>query len=247
MKELPEIAGDLLGDLLALPIVEVTLRLGALCLAVLWLTSAWWAFRDLRARTRDSISPYLAATGVLFATPVGFPLALLVYHLVRPPTAIAEHAVAGLQRMLLEEDATRPRCPACAAPAGEDWVRCPACGSRLAEPCPACGRNAAFDWQICAWCAAELPWAAVPLALGDPDPGPGRGAAAATPRRAMMPVMAEPGPPRAARPAASLGDLARAAIDGLREAHETASRPPEPVHWDERAREAAAPARHDRT
>jgi hypothetical protein len=123
---------------------------------VLWIASAWWTYRDLATRTRDPIAPYLAAAGVLLATPLFFPLALLVYRLVRPqhPSAAEDVLALRVAALAAEPEAS---CRGCGRETAAEWRRCPDCGTELTRPCDACGHPIGVGWTICAWCAAELP------------------------------------------------------------------------------------------
>lgn len=157
MKGLTDSVGAAIAAFLALPVVDLSIRLAVGYLVILWLASAWWVFRDMHRRAGEPVSPYLAAGAVLLLTPVGFLLGLLVYTIVRPRTTVAERDLAQLQHLLLLEDARRERCAACHVPVEEEWIRCPSCRAQLAERCGACGQRVRLEWEICAWCAADLP------------------------------------------------------------------------------------------
>jgi RNA polymerase subunit RPABC4/transcription elongation factor Spt4 len=202
MSELFDIVGETVGAILGHPLVGLALRLLALYLAVVWIASAWWTWRDARARSRDALVPYLASAGVILATPVLFPLAVVAYRVLRPPLTLAEEAAAQLQRAVLEEEAARPTCGRCRAFVEEEWLACPSCGTTLAVRCTACGRPLELDWRICAWCAAEVPWEAK---ARSPESPPTAAPVAIPIRpggRPLVPVMAAPDESRAARPGA---------------------------------------------
>ena len=159
MSGLFDAVGGIVGDVLANPVVELVLQLVVVYAIILWLASAFWVYRDMGTRTRDPLTPYLAATGVAVFTPVFFPLAVIAYRIARPQTTLVERRAGDLQRLVLEEDADRELCPTCNASTEPEWVRCPSCGERLAVSCESCGGRVALDWSICAWCAADVPWA----------------------------------------------------------------------------------------
>jgi hypothetical protein len=206
VTDVTDAVGEAFAQLLGHPAVGLAIRFLALYVLILWLASAWWVWRDARARTTDVIVPYLAAGAVLLVTPVLFPLAVAVYRLVRPPLTVAAATSAELQLAMLEEEAAQSVCARCGASVDEEWVACPACGSPLAVRCDSCGRALELDWTICAWCAAEVPWA-------EQGPAEPRGIpedAIAIPirpgGRPLLPVMAIPeqragaaGPPAARR------------------------------------------------
>lgn len=192
MTDVTDAIGQAFADLLGHPAVGIAIRFVALYVLILWLASAWWVWRDARARTNDALAPYLAAGAVLLVTPVLFPLAVAVYRLVRPPLTVAAVNSAELQLAMLEEEAAQSVCASCGAPVDEEWVACPACGSPLAVRCDSCGRGLELDWAICAWCAAEVPWAE----HGPADAGAISDVAVAIPirpgGRPLLPVMAIP-------------------------------------------------------
>jgi hypothetical protein len=162
-----------------------------IAIVVLWLAAAWWTWRDAGARSEDPLVRIVAASGVVLATPLLFPLAILIYLLVRPRARTSVDRALEVRLLALGPDAEPDRCPSCASVVEPGWRRCPACGQPLSSPCPACARPARTDWAICAWCAAELPWAAEAPAGGDPATAP-----VAIPivpgGRPRLPVMAVP-------------------------------------------------------
>ncbi|HEX5828980.1 MAG TPA: zinc ribbon domain-containing protein [Candidatus Limnocylindrales bacterium] len=167
MTELFDLLGETFGSVLAHPAVTTAARLAVVYLVVLWLASAWWVWRDARARYRDAIAPYVAAAAIVLVTPLLFPLAAVVYRVLRPSRTVAAADAEEIQLTMLEEEASRPACGRCGSLVEEDWVACPACGGTLAVRCETCGRPLELDWTICAWCAADVPWA-LP---GDGPPG----------------------------------------------------------------------------
>jgi RNA polymerase subunit RPABC4/transcription elongation factor Spt4 len=160
MTGLVDAIGQAFGDILGQPVVGAALRFAALYLVILWLASAWWVWRDARSRWRDPIVPYMAAAGMLLVTPLLFPLAAVVYRVLRPSLTTAAAEATELQLAMLEEEAERPACGRCGSLVDEEWVACPRCGSDLAVRCSTCGRPLELDWSICAWCAADIPSAA---------------------------------------------------------------------------------------
>ena len=53
-------------------------------IVVVWLATAYWAFRDMQTRSDNPILPYLAASLIILFTPVLFVFAALIYRLIRP-------------------------------------------------------------------------------------------------------------------------------------------------------------------
>jgi hypothetical protein len=139
------------------PAFQLAVRLAVAYLVVLWLAAAFSVFRDVRLRSRSTPARYLAAMGVLVATPLFFLLAVAVYRIVRPGETIQ----AADERLLSEEalaaSVRADACPSCGSAVGEDWNLCPWCRFRLQRPCPRCGQPASVEWDVCPWCVEELP------------------------------------------------------------------------------------------
>ena len=146
-----------IGGFLGSPIVQLGIRAFAIYWVVLWLASAYWAFRDLQLRTDNAILPYVAAAVVVVFTPILFPAAVLLYRLIRPQERtddVYERTLAQ-EALLAEVDATGS-CPRCRRRVREDWIACPSCRVRLSRPCPGCSRLVATEWLLCAWCGRDL-------------------------------------------------------------------------------------------
>jgi hypothetical protein len=156
VEDIGKIFGDVIGQVVGSPPVQIGARLIVAYLVVLWLASAFWVFRDARRRTKNVLSPYLGAGGVVALTPFLFPLGVIAYRVVRPPETVSERAARDLESYVLAASVDHTRCRTCGRTVDETWMRCPACGSDLAVACPACGGRVEFDWSVCAWCAHDL-------------------------------------------------------------------------------------------
>lgn len=136
------------------PFVRIGLMTLAVSAAIAWIATAFWCFRDTRARTRDVLAPYLTSGIVLLFSPLLFPFGLAVYLLVRPHETSHERDLRMLARTALNSAVAESSCRACGERIDRRWVRCPACGIRLAATCRRCDRALDPDWSICPWCAA---------------------------------------------------------------------------------------------
>jgi hypothetical protein len=197
VNDLVDAIATMLGDILGLPIVGVAGRLVAIVMGVLWLASAWWVWRDMAIRSDEPLYRYVATAGIVLSTPILFPLALLLYVVLRPPER--DEPSEALERRLVElgERRNPERCPSCTQRVERHWRRCPACGQVLAVACPTCGEAVGLDWQVCAWCASDLPWSAEEAEPSGPAPVaipivPGG--------RPLVPVMAVPETPAEPEP-----------------------------------------------
>ena len=149
--------GKIWNDFIHNPVVELLGQLIVVYVVLLWLGTAYWAFRDMQARTENPILPYFAAALIIFFTPVLFVFAVILYLIVRPRESLAEVYERSLaEETLLAEVEKNKLCPTCRQRVGPDWLVCPNCRTRLHRICPACTRLAEPDWALCAYCGKEL-------------------------------------------------------------------------------------------
>lgn len=122
--------------------------MGAL-LAALWISLIIWAFRDMRARSRDPFAQILAALVVAFLPIVG----IVIYLILRPRETLAEAYERALEEeALLQEIEERPRCPGCSRVTEEKWLLCPHCHTRLKKACSDCNSLLELQWNLCPFC-----------------------------------------------------------------------------------------------
>ncbi|MYA20294.1 MAG: hypothetical protein F4Z25_08565 [Chloroflexi bacterium] len=186
-------------------------------LLLIWIASLFWAWRDMRSRTRDVVTRLAGFTVMLFLPLVGYP----VYLAVRPSLTLREAYDRQLeQEAILSELQAAPTCPECRRPIDADWMICAFCGYALKQPCAGCDRLLMNAWRHCPFCAGprELPAAPEPveeLAVADESAV----LEEAAPRRRR----------RAARPAAGTPELIQ-----------PVTRPPRPDLQEDAGREPAA-------
>jgi RNA polymerase subunit RPABC4/transcription elongation factor Spt4 len=124
---------------------------------LIWLASAFWAYRDMRLRTASAVGPYVAAAAIIIFTPVFFLFGLLLYRIVRPKETIGEVNERALaEEAMLAEVQSRPHCANCSRPVHDDWIICPTCRNRLRRVCPNCEHLIELDWTLCAWCGKDF-------------------------------------------------------------------------------------------
>ena len=139
------------------PLVQFGLRAIFVYLVILWLATAYWAFRDMQQRSDNAILPYLVAAGIILFTPVFFIFAVWVYKIVRPHEKIGEVWERNLaEEALLAEVEAIHHCPTCDRRVNDEWIICPSCRTRLNRVCPNCSRLVGLDWSLCAWCGKDF-------------------------------------------------------------------------------------------
>ena len=166
---------DSISDFWDGPVVQFGLRAIGLYVVILWLASAYWAFRDMQLRTANPILPYLAAGLIILFSPILFIFGILAYKIVRPQEKIGEVYERTLaEEALLAEVESVKSCPTCARRVNDDWIICPTCRTRLNRVCPNCSRLVGLDWSLCAWCGRdfERPLAAVEASYDQREPLP---------------------------------------------------------------------------
>ena len=147
---------------------------------VLWLSLAYWAYRDARSRTNDSVSQAVAVLLVLVFNVLG----LFIYLILRPKETLTEAYERSLEaEAMLQELEHGNTCPSCRRRIDDDYLLCPYCRTGLREPCGQCARPLSLGWVACPYCGSDRPRIQ---------------AAPFVPPTAAPPQRAAPGPRRAA-------------------------------------------------
>jgi hypothetical protein len=237
MEQILGTIGDALGGIFSSPILQLGIRAIGIYLVILWLATAYWAFRDMQQRSDNVILPYLASAGIILFTPLFFVLGVWVYKIVRPHEKIGEVWERNLaEEALLAEVESIHHCPTCERRIDDEWIICPTCRTRLNRVCPNCSRLVGLDWSLCAWCGKDFERRPVAASLGanlgalpagrevtgriaaSGDAAPSAPPAAI--RTAVRPAATPsrgPGPGRAGGPARPTGTLPTSAQDPLPE------------------------------
>ncbi len=181
MDEILGQIGETIGGIFGSPVVQLGLRLIGLYLIVIWLATAYWAFRDMQQRSDNVILPYLAAAGIILFTPIFFIFAVWVYKIIRPHEKIGEVWERNLaeEALLAEVDAIH-HCPGCDRRINDEWIICPSCRTRLNRVCPNCSRLVGMDWSLCAWCGKDFERREIAAAVLEPSRREAGGRIAAT-------------------------------------------------------------------
>jgi len=227
-----EVEGALSG-LVESDIFQIGIRVLVVYFVLIWLASAFWAYRDMRLRSASAITPYVAAAAIIVFTPIFFLFGLLLYRIVRPKETIAEVNERALaEEAMLAEVASHSHCANCSRPVHEDWIICPTCRNRLRRVCPNCEHLIELDWTLCAWCGkdferAEAPGTAAWMPSARPAPRPQQAAVRMPPPPAPAP--ARPVPPAAANTAAPGATAAGATAAGASASGASSSTPTPPT------------------
>jgi len=166
MDQILKPIGDAVSSIFQSSIIQLGLRLIGVYLVILWLATAYWAFRDMQQRSDNALLPYLAAAFIILFTPVFFVFAFWFYKIVRPHEKIGEVWERNLaEEALLAEVESIHHCPGCDRRIDDEWIICPSCRTRLKRVCPNCSRLVGMDWSLCAWCGKDFERREAPAAI----------------------------------------------------------------------------------
>ena len=111
-----------------------------------------WAFRDMRARSRDVLALVVAVLLVALIPLFG----LIVYLMLRPRETLAEAYERSLEQEALLQAIEEPEtCPGCNRRVKADYLLCPTCHTRLKQACNVCQRAIHLQWSVCPYCGAS--------------------------------------------------------------------------------------------
>jgi Double zinc ribbon len=133
----------------------VARNLGVLLVAIFWLASAYWVYKDARRRVED---PWLVGMATLLGLVPPF-LGPFIYLFFRPPEFLDDRRERELEIRAIE-DRLRLRgleCPVCRAAVEPSYLICPVCTTRLRQACSGCGAPLEAIWQACPYCATPVP------------------------------------------------------------------------------------------
>jgi len=133
---------------------RIAVTILALYVAVLWVTLVFWAYRDIRQRSRDPIVQGVAVLLVL----VFFLPGLWIYLILRPRYTLTEIYERSLEEeALLQDLEDQKACPTCKRRVQDDFLLCPSCRTHLKEPCRQCTKALSYAWVSCPFCGLEKP------------------------------------------------------------------------------------------
>ena len=125
-------------------------NLALFLVAVFWLATAYWVYKDARRRIDD---PWLVAIATLLGLFPPF-VGPLVYMLFRPPEYLDDVRERELEIRAMEERLADDRqCPVCRGRVDPAFIVCPVCTTKLRQACGSCGAPMEAIWQACPYCA----------------------------------------------------------------------------------------------
>jgi double zinc ribbon protein len=122
--------------------------------AVFWLASAYWVYKDARRRIED---PWLVAMATLLGLVPPF-IGPLVYLFFRPPEYLEDVRERELEIRTMEQRLARrdAHCPVCRAEVESEYLICPVCTTKLKQACATCKSPLEPLWQVCPYCETPI-------------------------------------------------------------------------------------------
>ena len=134
--------------------------------ALFWLATVWWVYKDARRRIED---PVLLAIAVLIGLVVPF-VGPFIYMLFRPPEYLDDVRERELEIKAMEERLAKRdlHCPVCRSEVDATFLVCPICTTKLKQACANCKAPLEALWQVCPFCETPVEPAAVALPSFEP-------------------------------------------------------------------------------
>ena len=122
--------------------------------AVFWLATVYWVYKDARRRIED---PWLVVMATVLGLAAPF-IGPIIYLFFRPPEYIDDVRERELEIRAMEERLSKRdlHCPVCRAAVEPTFLVCPVCTTRLKQACVKCNSPLEALWQICPHCATPV-------------------------------------------------------------------------------------------
>jgi len=136
-------------------------NLGLFFIAIFWLASLWWIYKDARRRIED---PWLVGLAVVLGLVVPF-LGVFIYMLFRPPEYLDDVRERELEIKAMEDRLSKRdlHCPVCRSEVDVSFLVCPICTTKLKQACTTCKAPLEALWQVCPFCETPIDPAVVAM------------------------------------------------------------------------------------
>jgi hypothetical protein len=132
----------------------VARNLAIFFVAVFWIATVYWVYKDAKRRIDD---PWMVAMAtVLGAIPPV--LGPIIYMFFRPPEYLEDVRERELEIKAMEQRLARRdlHCPVCRAEVEASFLVCPVCTTKLKQACANCKQPLEALWQICPYCETRV-------------------------------------------------------------------------------------------
>lgn len=138
---------------------ETFLKILVTYLVIVWIAIIIWVTKDITNRTNNILYQIFAIFTVIFLTPLG----IIIYLLIRPSQTLVEKnyeewfyvAEDTFDTENEEEVVEKVNCPFCGYHIHPDYKYCPHCRSQLKNECISCHKNLELDWTLCPYCGTN--------------------------------------------------------------------------------------------
>jgi hypothetical protein len=132
----------------------VARNLAIFFLAVFWVATVYWVYKDAKRRIED---PWMVAMATVLGAIPPF-LGPIIYMFFRPPEYLEDVRERELEIRAMEQRLARRdlHCPVCRAEVESSFLVCPVCTTKLKQACANCKQPLEALWQICPYCETRV-------------------------------------------------------------------------------------------
>jgi hypothetical protein len=132
----------------------VARNLAIFFLAVFWVATIYWVYKDAKRRIED---PWMVAMATVLGAIPPF-LGPIIYMFFRPPEYLEDVRERELEIRAMEQRLARRdlHCPVCRAEVDSSFLVCPVCTTKLKQACVTCKQPLEALWQICPYCETRV-------------------------------------------------------------------------------------------
>jgi hypothetical protein len=132
----------------------VARNLAIFFVAVFWIATVYWVYKDAKRRIDD---PWMVAMATVLGAIPPF-LGPIIYMFFRPPEYLEDVRERELEIKAMEQRLARRdlHCPVCRAEVEPSFLVCPVCTTKLKQACANCKQPLEALWQICPYCETRV-------------------------------------------------------------------------------------------
>lgn len=138
--------------------LPLVLKFLVIYFTIVWISVIVWVIKDITNRTSNLVLQILSVAIVLFLTPFG----IFLYLIIRPWKTISEkyyweieENLESLSWLMKEKDIQKQEdrsCHKCWEKLEESFKYCPNCEEKLKKNCRKCKKEIRTSWDVCPYC-----------------------------------------------------------------------------------------------